>query len=140
MGRNTGIQLITLRGAEFEDSQWETFLDQMTAQEMFELVQLGGWRTMETPSVGNPGATDQDGPQGISASIGGIAESEGIRCMAYPSTIVLAAAFNKDLARRMGVMIGEEALYADVSGWYAPAINMHRNAFAGRNFEYYSEA
>ena len=139
MGRNTGIQLITLRGAEFEDSQWETFLDQMTAQEMFELVQLGGWRTMETPSVGNPGATDQDGPQGISASIGGIAESEGIRCMAYPSTIVLAAAFNKDLARRMGVMIGEEALYADVSGWYAPAINMHRNAFAGRNFEYYSE-
>lgn len=48
-GRNTGIQLITLRGAEFEDSQWETFLDQMTAQEMFELVQLGGWRTMETP-------------------------------------------------------------------------------------------
>ena len=52
---------------------------------------------------------------------------------------VLAAAFNKDLARRMGVMIGEEALYADVSGWYAPAINMHRNAFAGRNFEYYSE-
>lgn len=61
------------------------------------------------------------------------------RCMAYPSTIVLAASFNKDLAHQMGLMIGEEALYADVSGWYAPAINMHRNAFAGRNFEYYSE-
>jgi len=139
MGENIGLQLITLRGAAFDDEQWEVFLNQLTAQEMFDLIQLGGWRTMSTPSVGNPGATDQDGPQGISASIGGIADGEGVRCMAYPSTIVLAASFNEDLAHRMGLLIGEEALYADISGWYAPAINMHRNAFAGRNFEYYSE-
>src|SRR5699024_618909 len=27
----------------------------------------------------------------------------------------------------------------NVSGWYAPSMNLHRSAFGGRNFEYYSE-
>jgi beta-glucosidase len=139
MGENVGMQLISMKGIDYDDPQWEIYLNQMTAEEMFSLIQLSGWRTMATPSIGNPGTTDQDGPQGISASIGGIGDAEGIHCMSYPSTIVLAASFNKDLAHRMGEMIGEEALYADVTGWYAPAVNMHRNAFAGRNFEYYSE-
>lgn len=139
LGENIGMQLISLQGVDYDDPEWEAYLNQMTAQEMFDLLQLDGWRIMATPSIGNPGATDKDGPQGISASIGGISESEGIHCMAYPSSIVLAASFNTDLARRMGDIIGEEGLYADVSGWYAPAVNTHRNAFAGRNFEYYSE-
>lgn len=39
----------------------------------------------------------------------------------------------------MGSFIGEDALLAGVSGWYAPGLNMHRTPFSGRNFEYYSE-
>ena len=39
----------------------------------------------------------------------------------------------------MGNFIGEDGLITGTSGWYAPSVNMHRSAFSGRNFEYYSE-
>jgi beta-glucosidase len=58
---------------------------------------------------------------------------------AYPSEVVIASTFNVDLAREMGRMVGNEALELGVNGWYAPAVNIHRSPFAGRNFEYYSE-
>ena len=35
--------------------------------------------------------------------------------------------------------IGDESYYLHIDGWYAPAVNMHRTAFSGRNSEYYSE-
>ena len=51
----------------------------------------------------------------------------------------MAQTWNVDLIEEMGEAMGQE--YADVNnyGWYGPAMNTHRNAFAGRNFEYYSE-
>ncbi len=40
---------------------------------------------------------------------------------------------------RKKVVIGTQALQNGYTGWYAPATNMHRSPFNGRNYEYYSE-
>lgn len=52
---------------------------------------------------------------------------------------MMANSWNVDLAHAFGDSIGEMAVEMGVSGWYAPAMNIHRSAFSGRNFEYYSE-
>lgn len=59
--------------------------------------------------------------------------------MGFPSEVVLSSTWNLELIERLGEMVGEDGLALKVVGWYAPAVNIHRNAFAGRNYEYFSE-
>ena len=51
----------------------------------------------------------------------------------------MAATWNVELMEEVGEHIGEDGLWAGYSGLYGPAMNTHRTAYAGRNFEYYSE-
>ena len=44
-----------------------------------------------------------------------------------------------NVAKQFGEMIGDMAHDMHVAGWYAPAMNIHRGAFSGRTFEYFSE-
>ncbi|MEE0292835.1 MAG: glycoside hydrolase family 3 N-terminal domain-containing protein, partial [Eubacterium sp.] len=57
----------------------------------------------------------------------------------FPAAVVIAATWNNELANKFGDSIGTMADQMDTAGWYGPAMNIHRTAFAGRNFEYYSE-
>ena len=64
----------------------------------------------------------------------------------YAAETVLGASWNEELAYEMGKMVGNEGIIGNergdkmpYSGWYAPAVNIHRSAFGGRNWEYYSE-
>ena len=47
--------------------------------------------------------------------------------------------FSKDLAKRFGEMIGEDALWAGYNGFYGIGINSHRSPYEGRAYEYFSE-
>ena len=133
-GATPTLPLIALRGADYNDEHWETLLDQLTKEEAITLVSKGGYGTPAIDSVVYPGTTDKDGPAGISAELIG-----GVKCMAYPAEVVMAATWNTELMNKVGKMIGEEGVHNGVLGFYAPAMNMHRTPFGGRNFEYYSE-
>jgi beta-glucosidase len=129
------VSLINLKGLPYNDPLWEQLLDQLDINEFVELFKTGAYNTAVMPSVSKPVTRDLDGPAGISAWVG----DSFINATAYPSECVIAATWSKDIARKMGEGLGEEALHGEIHGWYAPAMNTHRSPFAGRNFEYYSE-
>ncbi|MDO4621038.1 MAG: glycoside hydrolase family 3 N-terminal domain-containing protein, partial [Lachnospiraceae bacterium] len=132
-GKNAGIKLADMRGVDYNDPQWDTFMDQLTVEEMNGLTSLGGYQTAEIDSVGKYRTNDCDGPASINNNF------TGQGSVGFPAAVVIAATWNDDLAHAFGDSIGTMADQMDTAGWYGPAMNIHRTAFAGRNFEYYSE-
>ncbi|WP_052078686.1 glycoside hydrolase family 3 protein [Spirochaeta lutea] len=128
-----GLYLIDMRGVDYDDALWEVFLDQIDPADIARIVISSAYTTAPIEDLGKPMTVDLDGPAGISAFMGDIHGS------AFPSAVVIASTYNTDLASEMGRMVGNEGLAYGVNGWYAPAVNIHRSPFAGRNFEYYSE-
>jgi len=133
-GEKNGVQLIDLRGRSYDDPLWDVLLDQLTTEEVSAMILNGAYNTAAIESVVKPATVDLDGPAGFSSFL-----NDAYKGTAYTSAVVIAQTWSKELANRMGVMIGEEALTLGANGWYAPAVNIHRSPFAGRNFEYYSE-
>ncbi|WHP16876.1 glycoside hydrolase family 3 protein [Cellulomonas sp. ES6] len=133
-GAGTDLSLIDLRGLAFDDPKWDELLDSLTVGEMTDMQLNGAYQTPAIGSIGKPATTELDGPAGFSSFI-----NASVNGVAYPSEFLIAQTWDVDLGHAMGQMIGNEALAKNVQGWYAPAANLHRSPFAGRNFEYYSE-
>ena len=132
-GAKNGLKLADLTGKDYDDPMWDQLLDQLSFDDMASLINVGGWQTVAVDSVGKVGTSDCDGPAGLSNFITGAYGS------AYPSEVLMAQTWSKDVAYEIGTSMGQEYADANNYGWYGPAMNMHRSAFAGRNFEYYSE-
>ena len=130
---NNNIKLADLRGLAYDDEAWDSLLDKMSFDDMSKLVALGGYQTTALGRIGKVQTVDCDGPSSINNNF----TKKG--SIGLPATIMLANTFNTEPAHAFGDSIGKMADEMEVSGWYAPAMNTHRSAFAGRNFEYYSE-
>lgn len=136
-GDDNNLSLIDVRGLNYYDEKWDLLLDQLTySKEEFKILTGGTYNTRILEVLGKPITADQDGPAGLRPSFNSAVE---YNACAWCSEPLLAATFNVDLAYEMGETVGQEALALGISGWYAPAMNIHRSQFAGRNFEYYSE-
>ncbi|MGN0707884.1 MAG: glycoside hydrolase family 3 N-terminal domain-containing protein [Faecalibacterium sp.] len=134
LGADNGLTLASMIGKDYDDPQWESLLDQLTYKEMVNTITLGFHNTAACASIGKTATKDENGPQGLTAALTG-----GASAMCYTSEDVMAATFNVDLINEVGRCIGEDCLAMGYSGLYGPGINMHRTAYSGRNFEYYSE-
>ena len=122
-------------GGDYNHEKWDEVLDQMTLEEMKNLVLHGYTKTMEVGSVGKIQTKDYDGP----AQMGGFANCIQGETTGFPNATVIAQTWNTDLAYEFGRIEGAQAGELGIEGWYAPAANMHRTPFGGRNYEYYSE-
>ena len=127
------LQLKDLRGAAYDDPQWDALLNQMSLDDMNALISLGGYQTNSVASIGKIRTNDNDGPASINNNF------TGVGSVGFPAAVMIACTWNDELALEFGESIGKMADEMNTSGWYAPAMNIHRTAFAGRNFEYYSE-
>lgn len=132
-GADNGIKLADLKGLAYDDPKWEEFLDQFTYEELNNLVSEGGWHSIAIDRLGIPSTHMLDGPAGINSMM------VPVSAAAYPTEMLVASTWNQELAHRLGGHIAAEAVAYDVQVWYAPAMNLHRTAQGGRNFEYYSE-
>ena len=130
---NHGIKLADMAGLDYDDPQWDLFLEQLSVDEMNSLVTNGGWMTAPVSKIGKPYIIDSDGPNGVNLIIG---NAKGTQ---FTGQLMLGATWNVELVQRMGETIGAEANALHVGGLYAPACNIHRSPFAGRNYEYVSE-
>lgn len=132
-GANNGMKLADLRGADYDDERWETLLDQLTIDEMQDMIAHAGFQTAEAKSVGKVATVDCDGPSAISNNF------TKAGSVGFPSNVMIACTWNDELGYTYGYDMGKMADELGCSGWYAPSMNLHRSAFGGRTYEYPSE-
>lgn len=132
-GARNGLELFNLRGVDYDDPMWDELLDQVKVDEMVDLIGYGGYQSIAVRSVNKLASADADGPAGVNTIV---TEKYGT---GYCSEIMVAQTWNIDLAYAIGEGIARELLDFNINGWYGPSMNLHRSAFGGRDFEYYSE-
>lgn len=137
----TSYTLSSMRGVDFNDPKWDDYMNQFTLDKMVEMVTNGGWNEKADEENGVPESYDADSPYGYYAHALQIKNINKWYC----GDPMVAATFNVELARKLGDAFGEEA-HANflaggtlITGIYGYGLNMHRSAFGGRNYEYYSE-
>lgn len=132
-GADNGIRLNELRGADYDDERWDDLLDELTVDDMTNMIALSGYQTPAMESVGKVATVDADGPAAINNNF------TGAGSIGFPVEVMIACTWNQDLAQQYGEMMGKMCREMNIAGWYAPGMNTHRTPFGARNYEYFSE-
>ena len=125
-GVASDLKLADMADLDFDDELWDELLNSLSLETMYNIYKSSAYGTAAISSINKPTAYVYDGPEGVHNVVG-------------PAEILLAATYNEELVYEYGVINGELAILDNYTGWYAPATNIHRTPFSGRNYEYFSE-
>jgi beta-glucosidase len=113
------------------DKRVEATLARMTLEEKIDTISgVDSFYVRANKRLGLPALRMADGPFGV-RNVG--------PSTAYAAGIALAASWDRDLANRVGAMIGRDARARGVHIMLAPGVNIYRAPMCGRNFEYLGE-
>lgn len=129
--------------------KWDEFMNQLTWEELCQICSQGSYGRPSVASISKPLEVDIDGPAQLawygSVQLNSYYPDEdhdeycnGVGTL-WVTAVVIASTWNVDLAEEVGLMVGNEGILTNTSGWYGPSLNIHRSPLGGRNFEYYSE-
>ncbi|MBR0062942.1 MAG: glycoside hydrolase family 3 protein, partial [Oscillospiraceae bacterium] len=121
----------------------QDLIKQMTLDEKCEM--LSGkdfWQTVSVKRLGIESVMLSDGPHGIRKQEGAgdqLGLNGSVPATCYPTAATMANSWDPELGEELGRHLGTEAASQDVSVLLGPGLNIKRNPFCGRNFEYFSE-
>ncbi|KAM0721150.1 hypothetical protein Q7P37_003437 [Cladosporium fusiforme] len=117
-------------------SKAESVLTTLTLEEKIKLLAGSNfWETVTIPEKGVPALKTTDGPNGAR----GATFQGSVTAACFPAACSVASTFDVDLAYRVGVALGEEALTKGSKCLLGPTMCNHRHPLGGRNFESFSE-
>ena len=128
------LSLVMLMDYDYDDPLWDILMDQTSYAEQTYLVTYGAHVLAGAESVNAPGGLSQNGPSGINQP-NPVLKS----CMIFPCQVNMASTWNTPLIEELGEAFGMEMMHVDYQGLNGPGANIHRSAYSGRNWEYYSE-
>ena len=118
-------------------------VSQMTLEEKAGLCSGADfWHLKGIARLGVPSIMVTDGPHGLRKQAGAadhVGLNESVPATCFPTASALAATWNRDLIRQVGVALGEECRQEKVGVILGPGANIKRSPLCGRNFEYFSE-
>jgi beta-glucosidase len=111
-------------------AQVAQLLSALTPEEKLTLLGGIGFATQPISRLGIPSFKMSDGPSGSRTPP---------PSTAYAAGIGLAASWDPDLARQIGVQLGRDARSRGAQFLLGPGVNIYRAPLNGRNFEYFGE-
>lgn len=111
-------------------------------QKAFLMSGASTWETVAYEELGIPAIFLADGPHGLRKQEGAsdhLGLNASLKATCFPTAATIANSWDPNIGAEIGRSLGAEARNNAVHVVLGPGLNIKRNPFCGRNFEYFSE-